>query len=60
MLTQLTRSAFTEKRELVCASCKRDGEFVFGNVHSEAPCHRCGKRCGYGSVVGPSPFAEAK
>ena len=59
--TQHVRSVFTERRELVCVGCVRKGDFVFGNVHSEAKCHRCGKSpCGYGVVVGPSPFAEAR
>lgn len=47
-----------EQRERVCASCVRHGDFVFGAVHSEGPCGRCGAApMGYGHVVGPNPWA---
>lgn len=50
-----------EVRQRVCAACVRPGEFVFGRVQSLSACERCEKEpMGCGSVVGPSPFAEAR
>lgn len=49
-----------EVRQRVCADCREPGEFVFGSIQSTRPCQRCKKSpMGAGSVVGPSPFAEA-
>ncbi len=43
-------------RQRVCEGCKAPGDYVFGAVHSEAACMRCGKQpMGYGSIVGASP-----
>lgn len=49
-----------ERRLRVCAGCLEPGEFVFGKIESTRPCQRCKKSpMGPGSIVGPSPFAEA-
>jgi len=49
-----------ELRQRVCAACLDPGEFVFGSILSTRPCQRCKKApMGHGSIVGPSPFAEA-
>jgi hypothetical protein len=42
-------------RQRVCDGCKTSSDYVFGSVHSEAECMRCGKKpMGYGAIVGES------
>lgn len=49
-----------ETRQRVCADCREPTDFVFGAVQSTKRCQRCKKEpMGAGSIVGPSPFAEA-
>jgi hypothetical protein len=45
-------------RQLVCVKCVIDRDFVFGGVHSDRACTRCGAEpIGRGAVVGESAFA---
>ena len=47
-----------EKRVLVCAACVTTADFVFGGVHSDRKCARCGRGpMGPGAVVASSPWA---
>ena len=47
-----------EKRVLVCLGCVTSTDFVFGGVHSDRACGRCGKEpLGEGAVVASSPWA---
>jgi hypothetical protein len=47
-----------EKRKLVCLACVTGEDFVFGGVHSDRACARCGKEpLGEGAVVASSPWA---
>jgi hypothetical protein len=54
---RLTRQTHA-KRALVCLACVTDADFVFGGVHSDRKCARCGAEpLGDGAVVGSSPWA---
>ena len=46
------------QRQLVCLACLRDADFLFGGVHSDRRCGRCGREpMGAGAVVGPDAWA---
>ncbi len=47
-----------EKRVLVCTACVKPEDFVFGGVHTDRKCGRCGvEPIGKGAVVASSPWA---
>lgn len=52
------RGVERQTRVMVCATCVRHGDFVFGRCAPGKPCARCGEPLtDWGRVVGPSPFA---